>query len=141
MTDLGRISIRLAGEPVGKGRPRFSTKSGRAFTPSKTRSYEAQLKYAAQQAMGERAPLDGPLSVRVVASFPVPQSFSKKKRELALVHVLRPTKVPDCDNLLKTLDALNEVVWRDDKQIVDALVQKVYSDMPGLLILVEPLPC
>lgn len=141
MTDLGRISIRLAGEPVGKGRPRFQKATGRAFTPSKTRSFEGALKYAAQQAMGERAPLDGPLAVRVVASFPIPKSFSKKKRELALEQVLRPTKVPDCDNLLKTLDALNEVVWRDDKQIVDALVQKVYSDTPGLLIIVEPLPC
>ena len=30
----------VPGKPQGKGRPRFSRKSGTAYTPSKTRDYE-----------------------------------------------------------------------------------------------------
>ena len=50
------VFIRLSGEPKGKGRPRFVKQSGRAFTPSATRSYEAALRFAAQEAMARRIP-------------------------------------------------------------------------------------
>ena len=79
-------------------------------------------------------PLEQPLHVRVTARFPVPQSWSKRKRELALAGSLVPAKKPDPDNLLKALDALNEVVWRDDAQIVRAEVVKTYSAMPALVV-------
>lgn len=45
-----------------------------------------------------------------------------------------PTSKPDPDNIMKGLDALNEVVFRDDKQIVDARVIKSYSERPALRI-------
>ena len=64
MTDIlatadGRNSIivELAGEPRGKGRPRFVRKTGHAFTPQKTASYEAMLRHEAALVMGTRAPL------------------------------------------------------------------------------------
>lgn len=133
------IVIRLAGVPVGKGRPRFVRSTGRAFTPAATRSYESALRLAAQEAMGDRAPLDGALHVHVAAHFPVPASWPKKRQRAALDGELLPATKPDVDNLLKVLDALNEVVWRDDKQIVSAVIWKRYSDAPGLFIKVEPL--
>jgi Holliday junction resolvase RusA-like endonuclease len=89
--------------------------------------------------MNGRSPLEGPLRVSVVAAFPVPQSWSKKKRQLALANQLFPTVKPDADNLLKQVDGLNEIVWRDDKQIVRAEIHKTYSDRPCLSIMVYPI--
>lgn len=132
------IVIELAGVPVGKGRPRFVRASGRAFTPGKTRNYETNLRLAAQDVMNGAAPLDGPLSVTVHARFPVPQSWPKKKQALALSGEVRPTVAPDADNLLKVLDALNEVAFRDDKQIVEARVVKSYSERPCMRVEISP---
>lgn len=131
------ITIRLSGEPKGKGRPRFG--NGRTFTPAATRAYEAALRYAAQEVMGERAPLDGALRVIIVANMPIPKSMSKRDRARAVAGELVPAKKPDWDNFAKVTDALNEVVWRDDAQIVEGTVRKRYSETPSLVVFVDPL--
>jgi Holliday junction resolvase RusA-like endonuclease len=128
------IRIVLAGEPQGKGRPRFVRASGHAFTPAATRKYESALRYAGQHAMRGAAPLQGPLCVVMVAVFPVPASWSAKKRAAALACEIWPTVKPDADNLVKVLDALNEVVFRDDKQVIDVRLVKRYGDRPRLVI-------
>lgn len=128
------ITIRLLGTPQGKGRARFVRSTGHAFTPQATRSYEAALRYAAQAVMGNRSLLEGPLEVTVVAAFQIPKSFSKTKRLDALSGALRPTVKPDADNLLKCIDALNGVVFADDKQIVLATIMKIYADKPDLTV-------
>ena len=132
------VVINLAGTPVGKGRPRFSRKSGVAYTPAKTREYETNLAYAAQQAMAGRPLLEGALMVTIVAAFEIPKSFSKQKRLDALVNQVRPAKRPDADNIMKCCDALNGIVYADDAQIVDVMLRKVYADKPGFSIRVEP---
>lgn len=132
------IVIELVGEPRGKGRPRFVRATGHAFTPARTRSYESALRLAAQDAMDGAAPLDGPLRVSVEAHFPVPASWSHKKRSAALLGVTRPTTRPDWENIAKMLDAFNEIVWRDDKQVVEGAISKHYSDRPRLRVEVQP---
>lgn len=133
----GPIVIELSGEPKGKARPRFVRATGAAFTPAETRRYESALRFAGQEAMGSRPPADGALVVSVLAVFPIPASWSRKKRADATDGQVRPTTRPDADNLLKMLDGLNEVVWRDDRQIVDARVTKRYGERPMLRIVVE----
>lgn len=134
-----RVKIELAGPPRGKGRGRaFNTASGiRVFTDEKTRTYESQLRFAAQQQMAGNAPTVRPVTVSVVARFPIAPSWSKKKQAAAQAGEICPCSTPDVDNLLKILDALNGVVWVDDRQIVIAWVRKHYSDYPGLTVLVE----
>src|SRR5215204_4387635 len=80
------VTIRLAGEPNGKGRPRISTRNNmvRAYTPEKSRNYSAALRMAAAAAMGDRPLFDGPVVVVVSASFAIPVSMSKGKRLSAL---------------------------------------------------------
>lgn len=134
---MAAVVIELPGVPQGKGRPRFVRKTGHAFTPAKTRSYESLLQGAAIQAMRGLRPLDGALNATVEAYFPVPASWSKGKRAAALLGATRPTTKPDADNLLKVLDALNAVVFHDDKQIVEASVSKRYSDQPRLVVRVR----
>lgn len=130
------IVISLPGIPRGKGRPRFVRATGRTYTPADTVNYEGALRLAAASVMAGHPPLDGALAVMMVAEFPVPQSWSKKKQAAAMAGEIKPTGKPDADNLIKTLDAFNAVVWRDDAQIVDARITKRYSERPGVTIIV-----
>jgi Holliday junction resolvase RusA-like endonuclease len=128
------IVIELAGEPKGKGRPRFSRKNGVAYTPASTRQYEVALRYVAQEMMAGRPPIEGPVTIAIDAYFAIPASWSKRKQEQARAGMLRPQTKPDVDNVLKGIDSLNQIVWRDDKQVVEAIVRKQYSDRPRLRI-------
>lgn len=132
------IRIVVDGPPIGKGRPRFIRQTGRAYTPAKTMNYEAILMSAGMSAMIGKPPLDGPIEVVVTAFMPMASSWSKKKTAAAIEGSVRPGK-PDADNILKILDALNGIVWRDDAQIVEARVSKLYDTDPRLEIEVSPL--
>jgi Holliday junction resolvase RusA-like endonuclease len=125
------IVIELAGPPQGKGRARV-TRSGIAFTPKATRSYETALRWAAQVAMRGAKPLEGPLQLLVRACMPIPTSWSKRRQRLAAANELKPTTKPDFDNIAKTCDALTSIVWKDDSQVVDCRIIKAYSDRPRL---------
>lgn len=133
------IRVELAGDPVAKGRPRFAMRrAGQrpiAYTPQKTRNYESDLRFAAQQAMGGRALLRGALAMRVTVSLAIPQSWSGKKQREAIAGIIAPTKRPDLDNFWKAAaDSLNGVVFADDSQVVEAVCRKIYSDKPSLKI-------
>jgi Holliday junction resolvase RusA-like endonuclease len=133
------IEIVVLGTPVAKGRPRFAKDTGHAYTPEKTRNFEAALKYAAQEVMGPRAPLDGPLVVEMKIVMPIAKSWPKKRQKAARDGAERPIKKPDWDNFAKVVDALNQVVWVDDGQVVDGRVLKFYGDKPGTWITVRSL--
>jgi Holliday junction resolvase RusA-like endonuclease len=133
------VAFELHGEPRGKGRPRFIRKTGHPYTPERTAVYESALCLAGQKAMEGRAILEGPLSVTVEAIFQPAASWPEKRKAAALLGIEWPTKKPDCDNILKCLDALNGVVWIDDKQIVTLMITKRYAKTPMLRIIVETL--
>ncbi|ABD27443.1 endodeoxyribonuclease RusA [Novosphingobium aromaticivorans DSM 12444] len=130
------FSFTVPGVPVGKGRPRFVKATGRAYTPEKTASYESLIAYAASQAMRGAQPINAPIGIKVQAVFPIPASWTKKRKESAVWH----TSKPDGDNILKALgDALNGIVWADDSQVARTSIAKVYGDVPGLHVFVEAL--
>ena len=131
------ITIKMSGPARGKGAGRAAvTGNGHAhvYTDSKTRKYESQLRFAAQQQMGDQKPTAQPLAVAIEARIAVPNSWSKKKRAAALAGRVLPTTRPDVENYSKAMDALNGIVWLDDKQIVDEHIAKIYSERPGLTI-------
>lgn len=133
------ITVELAGEPKGKGRPRFVRATGHAFTPAATRKYEDALRFAAQEAMGGRDPLEGAVDMTVTVCLPVPESWSGKRKREALAGAIKPAKRPDIDNYLKAAqDALNMIVFRDDAQVVNVTISKSYSTRPRLTIAVAP---
>lgn len=132
MADVVRIVV--DGPPIGKGRPRFVVrKYAMAFTPTKTANYEAILAARGADAMQGRPPLEGPLDVRLTAFMPIRPSWTKTRAAGALSGAVRPGK-PDLDNILKTLDALNGIVWHDDAQIAEARLSKLYDRDPRLEI-------
>ena len=128
------VTFRVAGAPVPWARPRRS-KSGFFFTVEHVRKYQEVLSYHASRAMEGRTPLIGPLAVTVTATIRIPTSWSQKKQGRAAMGLVAATKRPDADNYLKAaLDACNEVVWRDDSQVVEMTCVKRYGLKPELAI-------
>ena len=126
------LKLVIPGEPVAKGRPRV-TKWG-TYTPEKTKNYETLVKELFFIEHGQTL-LEGQLKIDIKAYFSIPKSASKKKKQLMLEGELRPTKKPDADNILKIIgDALNDLAYKDDKQIVSANIEKFYSDEPRVQI-------
>lgn len=131
------IEIVLAGAPMGKQRVRVR-KDGHAYTPERTVTFEGRLAFAAQNVMGVRPLLDGPLIVDLSVLLPVPVSKPAKWKAAALAGEIRPTAKPDADNFAKMLDALNLIVWVDDAKIVRLTVDKFYSERPAFALRVRP---
>ena len=122
------IRFVVPGVPVAKGRARM-TRAGFAYTPGKTRDWEAHVRLAASQA--SLRPYSDAVGVEIVFALPVPKSFSAKRRAAALAGDIHPAKRPDIDNLAKAvIDAMNAVVYDDDRQIVNLRLRKVYAEVP-----------
>jgi Holliday junction resolvase RusA-like endonuclease len=130
--------------PHGKGRPRFRRIGNfvSTYTDAKTKTYEALVKEEAQKAMGSSEPLETPVAFYCHIRLPVPKSYPKKRVEACLSCSEWPTKKPDWDNVAKSVaDAMNDVVYLDDSQIVFASISKKYSTIAGVdVIVMEKLP-
>lgn len=129
------ISFEIEGDPVGKGRPKFSSRGGfaRAYTPKKTIDYEKKVKKCYLDQIGTK--FDCALRVEITAFYPIPKSTSKKNRVKMLRDEIRCTKKPDIDNIAKIiLDALNGVAYEDDKQVISLEVNKMYGEVPKVAV-------
>lgn len=91
--------------------------------------------------MGGRPPLEGPLELSLLAVFAVPDGWSAKKRRDALAGIVPKLTRPDLDNSIRgAIDAIQSVVFHDDKQIVSyAACSKIYGERPRLEIVVSPI--
>ena len=81
---------------------------------------------------------DKQLTCEIDIDILIPKSFSKKKQDLAAGGFIRPTVKPDCDNIAKNIDdAMNGIVFPDDKQIVTLVIRKWYSNSEKVKITVS----
>ena len=122
--------------PQAQGRPRFVMRGKHpvVFDPSK----ETKLWTKAQAADQFNKRLTCPIEIDVTFYMPIPKSTSKKKRTLMLENKIKHTKTKDVDNLYKHLtDALNGVVYEDDRQIWKALMKKVYGEVARTEVLIR----
>ena len=118
------------GEIKGKGRPRFRRcgKFVRAYTDESTQDYEMSIKEAYINAKQETFFNEEPLEAEIEIYQAIPKSTSKKKTQEMLDGLIRPTKKPDVDNILKSVfDSLNKVAYGDDTQIVSVKAVKYYA--------------
>lgn len=86
----------VEGRAQAKQRPRLFR--GVAYTPQQTRDYEQKMRNAYVDAHGDKEPFLGDLIVDVFVYF--------QKRNHG-----------DLDNYEKCMDGLNQIAWKDDKQI------------------------
>ena len=134
------LTFKVDGVPVPKGRARYVRRGNHisTYTPEKTRTYETLIKDAARQAMGVSEPLDTPVSLYLYIRVPIPTSATKKRLQAIADGSEKPTKKPDASNVLKSVeDGMNGVVYKDDSQIVNIHVTKVFSSEPGVDICVK----
>lgn len=136
---MNSIQFTVLGEPYGKGRPQFNRFTGTVHTPEKTESREALVGYEYRRQCGAfRFPDTAMLDMRILAYYSVPKGDSKATRAAKLEGFIRPTKKPDMDNVVKLVaDALNQVAYRDDTQIVDCQCRKFYSEQPRTVIIIK----
>lgn len=103
------FSFEVPGEPIGKGRPRFNTKTGHAYTPAATTKAENAVAWECKRQVAE---VEFPISDGLIA---IELRFYSSSNEA------NPAGRTDIDNLQKlVMDALNKVAWDDDWRIVEA---------------------
>ena len=128
-----QLSFIVKGRAKAKQSVKFANIGGftKKYTPSDVVEYANLVKLSFLQAypLWQAYKLEGvPLRVLIEAYFAVPKSFSKKKAKEADAGAIRPQIKPDCDNIAKNIcDALNGVVYPDDKQVVSLVVRKEYT--------------
>lgn len=112
-----------------------------SYQPAKVINYANWVKQCFVQEFPNHDPMifEGKmLAIKTVAFFEIPQSKSKKYKELARTGKIRPTKKPDTDNIAKNIkDALNKIAFPDDSQIVTEIIEKWYADTPRAEIYIK----
>ena len=127
---MSKIFFSIPGEPKGKGRPRFSRKGKfvKTYTPEETTNYEDHVRNEYRKA-AHGLIFTGEVHMNIDCYFSIPKSTGKKKTALMVSGEIRPTKKPDADNVAKIVaDALNNVAYKDDTQIVELIVRRWYTD-------------
>ena len=121
--------------PKGKQRARTVRQPGqrtRSYTPSPTVDWQARLALMAREHMPDEI-LDGPIRVDLVCVMPRPKRLRRAKDPDGLSMWM--CGKPDGDNVAKAvLDSLGGEgggFWRDDKQVTDLRVLKVYAEKMG----------
>lgn len=139
------IRIVVPGLPIAQPRQRHRAfvVGGQArvhnYTPAThpVQSFKAMLALVARK-VWRKAPLEGPLRIDITMRFPLPASAKAavRKRVKAGEWVPHITK-PDRGNVEKAIeDALNGIIWRDDRQLAEGMWWKGYGLTPGVEIAV-----
>jgi Holliday junction resolvase RusA-like endonuclease len=119
------VNITIAIEPMGAVR---MTQRGK-FTSLSAQRYLNYKKLIAWEAKRHvTTPIEGAVTVKLGFVYPIPESWTKKKKALALNNELLPKVKPDIDNVIKgVFDALNGIVWKDDNLVVQVEAYKRYG--------------
>ena len=123
---------------TGKARPRMNTRTGKAYTPTKTKNYEYLTRYYFTQKYPKYIPIEGRVKITIIAYFEITKSTSKKREAEMLKGIISPTKKPDWDNIGKIIcDSLNKFAYLDDSQITYSTIIKKYAKTPKVDVIIE----
>jgi Holliday junction resolvase RusA-like endonuclease len=134
-----RLAFVVDGTPKGKKRHRVDFVSGRVHEDAEGAKDEKLIADLARLAFGPGDPVTFPVRVTITAVFALPPSWPKRYH-IALENgeLIPHDQKPDKDNVDKlVLDALNEVVWRDDGQVSVGGTLKRYGSPERTEIVVE----
>lgn len=117
----------VEGKIKGKQRPRFNSRTGSAYTPKETISYENWVRYCYREQDGKH--LTGAIRANITAYYKIPKSYTKKRVQAIREGQEYPQKKPDSDNIAKIiLDSLNKIAFDDDSQVIELTVLKRYTE-------------
>jgi Holliday junction resolvase RusA-like endonuclease len=125
---MNDIIFFVEGQPIAKQSFKVGRVGGRVsgFTPARVKSWQSSVGTIAQLRMRSNGLLE-PLAENLL---------------VRLTFFLQDARRVDSDNLSKcVLDGMNNVVWNDDKQVVDLVITKfICRERQGVLIQVYPNP-
>lgn len=117
----------VEGKIKGKQRPRFNSRTGSAYTPKETISYENWVRFCYREQNGKH--LTGAIRANITAYYKIPKSYTKKRVQAIREGQEYPIKKPDSDNIAKIiLDSLNKIAFDDDSQVTELTVIKRYTE-------------
>lgn len=141
------VDFWVPGKAVGAGSKRALPRRGGGppivmdTTGQRGKDWRASVQHAANIEMSGRPLLEGPLILEVRFYILRPKGHhrsGKHANELKPNAPEYPVVTPDATKLVRAIeDAMNGVVWHDDKQVVSQHVYKFYGDKPGARVLVE----
>lgn len=116
------IKFSVDGVPVPQGSMKHIGQGRMIHARSKELAlWRASIALAADRA--ECKIHSGPIKVKAVFRLKRPKTVKR----------LFPIVAPDLDKLIRgLLDALTNVAYEDDAQVIDIIAEKVYSDTPGV---------
>jgi len=124
--------------PLGKARPRFNRATGKAIDPQSAEKMNCKWIVSAQmREKGYKTLPKQSLALDLTSYIPIPRSWPKSKRNA--LHGHPSLCKPDLDNIVKFYcDVLNGIAYEDDAHISKLTALKIYSDKPGVEIVIEP---
>ncbi len=138
------IKITIPGTPIAKKRPRFARRGNFVTTYNDQQTEEGKALLAIRQQINGHKPFQDAVFVRAKFIFQRPRSHYGTGRNEGILKLSAPKfhiKKPDHDNCEKFIyDILNGEVWRDDSQVVSAIVEKEYChflDEPRTEIIIK----
>ncbi len=133
-----KVDFVIQGKVQAKQRPRFNRYSGKTYTPNETIAYENWVKTCYLEKYKDKELMEKPLRVTIKAYFEIPKSTSKKRKQQMMDNEILPMVKPDTDNIAKgVLDSLNGIAYKDDKQVVELIVNKYYNNTPYVSVMIE----
>jgi Holliday junction resolvase RusA-like endonuclease len=145
------VKFFVAGIPQSRGSKRgfaFKRSNGKlgvsmADSNVKSKDWMGVVSHAAQEAMGGRPPLAGPVGLRLTFTMPRPKGHYGTGRNASVLKPSAPkyhASAPDRLKLARGVeDALTGIAYGDDSQTVCGPVEKVYGDRPGVEIELTPM--
>ena len=125
-----KIKLNFEIKPMAKQSFR-TTRTGQKYLDASVIKYRKAIRNMAilQMRKQKAEKIEGAVNMNIVYSFRRPKSLNKKERnEIDSGKTVPKTTKPDIDNLTKAiLDALNGIVWKDDAQVTQINIQKVWS--------------
>lgn len=133
------FKLTVPGKAKGQQRPRFSRKTGRAYEPKESAEAKQTLRALVVQEVQRSgwiiAHQDMPVELIVRSYREIPSSKTSWFKKAAAAELIAPLTKPDCDNVTKMLmDAMNGIVYHDDKQIFKMSYEAFYSETPRVEI-------
>ena len=117
------MKIEIKTEPLPQPRPRFG-RGGKVYQSEKITAYRNMIGYAAKKAMEGKPPTLDALKINL--------RFYRRFK-------VTSRRFGDADNLAKgVLDALNQIIWADDSQIVSLTAEK-YQGTPKIEVEITPI--
>lgn len=132
--EMATIKLIIPGEPIAKKRPRFARRGKFVSTYNDQQTEEGKFIAQALAQLNGKSPVTGPVMLKLSCYKSRPKGHYGTGRNAGKLKKSAPwfpTTKPDLDNYVKfVLDCLNEIVFKDDAQVVMESSVKHYSDKP-----------